>query len=396
MKKIGIVTATRAEYGILTPLIREILKDDELELELIVTGTHLSKKHGNTIEQIKADGFPIKASIPILEEGNTPLDVSVTVANAVTGFAGYFRENRPDLLVILGDRTEMLGVAVAAMNERILMCHIHGGEVTQGAVDDCVRHALTKMSYLHFTGTEVYRKRVIQLGEHPDRVFNVGTLSAENILTTPLLSEKEIREELGIDAGRAYAVVTLHPETVDDLSPTDIANLLCQCMEEWKDLFFVITAANADAGGDQINRILEEFASKNDNAGFWISLGMKRYLSAVKAADLVLGNSSSGIVEAPVLGIPTVNIGNRQRGRLMADSILNVPFEKERIREGIEKARKMEHIPSTMYGDGTTSKKMVQWIKHFTKSDVDLKKGFYDLKTIPKEKEESLKGDNKG
>ena len=380
MKKICIVTASRAEYGILTPLIKRIQDEEGLELQLVVTGTHLSDKHGMTVNQIEKDGFSINASIPILEEGNMAYDVSMTIANAVKGFAQYFKENRPDMLVILGDRTEMLGVAIAAMNENIVMCHLHGGEVTEGAVDDCVRHALTKMSYLHFTGTEVYRNRVIQLGEAPDRVFNVGTLSAENILTVPLMSDDQIREDIGIVSGRDYAVVTLHPETVDDLSPETIATMLCEVMKENQDLFYIITAANADIGGDKINQIFEEFASGNKNAHFEISLGMKRYLSAVKSAAFILGNSSSGIVEAPILGVPTINIGNRQKGRIMAASIINVPFEKDIISEAIKNAKLMGHKPSGIYGDGKTSERMVKLIKQFIMQEsVDLKKGFYDL-----------------
>ena len=379
MKKIAIVTSNRAEYGILSPLIRKVEADSEFLLELIVTGAHLSEKYGNTIEQIRSDGFPIKATIPILENGNSVIDISVTLANAIKEFSIYFNDNKPDILVLLGDRTELLGVAIAAMNCNIPIAHLHGGEVTKGAVDDCVRHAITKLSYIHFAGTEIYKNRIIQMGEDPSRVFNVGTLSAENILKTTLMKENELREDIGIPQGMKYAVVTLHPETVDALSPRRIANILCECMQNEKDTFFVITASNSDVGGDVINDTLIAYADNNSNAVFRHSLGMRRYLSAVKYSLYVLGNSSSGIVEAPILGVPTVNVGNRQSGRIMVDTILNVSFEKDEIEKAIDKASIMEHIPSKIYGDGCTSEKMVSILKQVLSKGIELKKGFYDI-----------------
>ena len=379
MKTICVVTSNRAEYGILTPLIKRIDEDDELTLWLVVTGAHLSKKYGETVLQIKEDGFPIKEELPILEDGNSSYDISVTVSNAIREFAGFFKSNKPDMLVLLGDRTEMLGVAIAAMNENIVIAHIHGGEVTEGAVDDCVRHALTKMSYLHFAGTEIYRKRIIQLGENPDRVHNVGTLSAENILTASLMSESEVRNSMGIPDSQRYAIVTLHPETVDSLSPENISEILCKAMKQRTDFHFVITASNSDVGGDTINEIFYEFAQENEHVQFVESLGMKRYLSAVKYASFVLGNSSSGIGEAPIIGTPTVNIGNRQRGRLMAESVINVPFDIDKILKAMEKAEKMECVPSNMYGEGNSSEMMVSIIKEVLQDKIDLKKGFWEL-----------------
>lgn len=382
MKKIAVVTSNRAEYGILLPLIKKIEEDSELNLWLIVTGAHLSEKYGMTINQIREDGFPVYAEISIYESGNTAYDTSVTIADAVRKFAAFFKDNRPDMLVLLGDRTELLGVAIAAMNENIVIAHIHGGEVTEGAVDDCIRHALTKISYIHFAGTDIYRKRIIQLGENPDRVFNVGTLSAENILKTELLDEIEIRNETGIPADKKYAVVTLHPETVDNIAPKDTANLLCNCMRASTDLFFLITSSNSDAGGEQINEILSDYADRSNNAGFTYSLGMKRYLSAVRSSAFVLGNSSSGIVEAPILGVPTVNIGNRQKGRIMADTIINVPFESDEIMRAINSVKNMPHQNIDIYGDGKTSERMITIIKNSLNNPIDLKKGFYDLQEV--------------
>lgn len=380
MKKIAVVTATRAEYGILTPLIKAINDDDELELELIVTGTHLSEKHGNTIKFIRNDGFPIAHELPILEDGNTPYDISVTMANALLRTAECLRDDRPDMMVILGDRTEMLGIAAAAMNERIPIAHLHGGEVTEGAVDDCVRHALSKMSYLHFTSTEVYRRRVIQLGEDPERVFFVGALSTENILKAPLFSESEIRSEIGIPENMPYSVVTFHPVTLEADSARQQTLELCRAMEECSENYYLITMANADAGGDMVNKLLGEFADSHGNVKLVSSLGMKRYLSAVKYCSFVLGNSSSGIIEAPVLGAPTVNIGDRQKGRLMADTIINCEPDSGSIAEAIHTAETAEHHSTLMYGDGSTSEKIIAVLKDVLMNDkVDLKKKFYDI-----------------
>lgn len=383
MKKIAVVTATRAEYGLLIPLIRRINEDKDLELELIVTGMHLSEQYGYTADAIQKDGFLITHKITILEEENTPYGVSLTMANAIKGFADCFREDRPDIVVILGDRTEMLGVAAAALNERIPIAHIHGGEVTEGAVDDSIRHALSKMSYLHFTSTEAYRRRVIQLGENPDRVFNVGALGAENILKQTLLGKEEVLKSIAdIYKHRhmEYAVVTFHPVTLDSVSAEKQINELCKAMDERPDMFFLITGANADAGGNTVNALLKEYCDKHANAMFTYNLGMIRYLSAVKYAAFVLGNSSSGILEAPVLGTPTVNIGDRQRGRIMTKTIVNCEPERKSILKAMNFVGRMKHIPTNIYGDGTASKQIVQIMKEYLLCrKIDLKKGFYDV-----------------
>ncbi len=383
MNKITVVTATRAEYGILVPLIKALDKEKEIDLQLVVTGTHLSDKYGRTENEIIKDGFSIFKRIPILEEGNSAYDISVTVANAIKGFAEYFRDEEPRMVFILGDRTEMLGVAIAAMNEGVPIAHIHGGEITEGAVDDCVRHALTKMSYLHFTSTEEYRKRVIQMGEAPERVFNVGALSTENILNVPRIPENELREDIGIPLDMDYCVVTFHPVTLEPDAAREQTEALCEAMEKNNDLFYLITMANADNGGELVNEILNEFATSHSNAKMVSSLGMKRYLSAVKYARFVLGNSSSGIIEAPVLGTPTVNIGDRQKGRIMAGSIVNCEPEIKDISAAIDRAKSVGHKTSYIYGDGTTSKKILKISKQFLcGSKGDVKKNFFDLNVI--------------
>lgn len=380
MKKVAVVTATRAEYGILRPLIFRLRKEREFQLQVIVTGTHLSEKYGDTQEEIENDGVEVFRRIPILKDGNTPYDISLTVANALQGFALYFKEEKPDMVVVLGDRTEILGVCTAAMNERVPIAHLHGGEVTEGAVDDCVRHAITKMSYLHFPATEVYRKRIIQLGEEPERVFNVGALGVENILHVPLLSYQEICEQIGIPKGEDYVVMTFHPVTLENETAREQTEELLRAIEQEKNRFYLITMANADAGGDIVNDMLRRFAAKTKNVKLVASLGMIRYLSAVKYSRFVLGNSSSGIIEAPALGIPTVNIGDRQKGRLMADTIISCAPKEEDIVAAMRLADMTEHKVSTIYGDGNTAEKIVEVMKDFLLHDkINLKKTFYDM-----------------
>lgn len=383
MKKLAIVTTTRAEYGILSPLIARIAEDDELELDLIVSGGHLSKEQGFTIDEIILDNVRISYEIPILEKDNSAYGVSTTMANALRKFAECFRDDRPDMVVILGDRTEMLGVASAAMNERIPIAHLCGGDVTEGAVDDCVRHALTKMSFLHFTTTEVYRQRVIQMGENPNRVFNAGSLAVENIMNIQYMREDELREALGIPTifkNLPIVVTTFHPVTVENNTAEKQVRELCNAMDERPEYFYLITKANTDVGGNIINQVFEEFAGVREHVVLVSSLGMMRYLSAVKYAAFVLGNSSSGIGEAPVLGTPSVNIGDRQKGRLMSETVLCCKPIKEDIIRAMDRAVKTPRNPTGMYGDGNTSQKIISVIKDYLLHDkVDLKKEFFDI-----------------
>lgn len=382
MKKICIVTATRAEYGILKPLILKLMADSRWETQLIVTGSHLSELLGNTCQEIEQDGLQIYEKIPILAEGDSPYDTSVTMANALLGFGTYFRKERPDMLIVLGDRTELIGICGAAMNERIPIAHLHGGELTQGAVDDCVRHAVTKMSYLHFASAEEYRRRIIQMGEEPERVYNVGALGVENILKEKLLDRDTLKREVDFPADRDYAVVTFHPVTLEGDPKAQLKELLA-AMRERTELFFLITKANADAGGRLINEILKTEAAKSPNMKLVSSLGMRRYLSAVKHARFVLGNSSSGIIEAPSLGVPTVNIGDRQKGRIMAESVIQCAPEHEAIRDAMEKAMEWHEKQfeyASPYGCGDTSDRIIQILQEYLGRDtIDVKKKFYDI-----------------
>nr|WP_298006713.1 UDP-N-acetylglucosamine 2-epimerase [uncultured Flavobacterium sp.] len=377
--KAAIVTATRAEYGILRPLIIKMHNDPGIDLQLLVTGTHLCSEYGNTQVEIESDGLPIFRRIPILYNGNSSFAVSKTMSNALVGFAEYFEDESPDCIIVLGDRTEMLGVCAAAICSGIPIVHLHGGELTEGAVDDCVRHAITKMSYLHFPSTEIYRRRIIQMGENPDRVFNVGALGVENILSVPLMTEKEIRESLGIPNDKKIVSVTFHPVTLEAGSEEEQTRELIEAMAYKPEYYYVITMANADAGGEKVNRLLGEFCENVQNAIMISSLGMKKYLSVIKYSRFVLGNSSSGIIEAPSLGTPTVNIGNRQSGRLMADTVISCAPKKETIIEAMEQAEHMPHTPSFIYGDSNTSGKIIKVIKEvFSKKVIPVKK-FYDI-----------------
>lgn len=380
MKKIAIVTATRAEYGILHPLIMRLLADDMWETQVVVTGTHLEEEFGYTCREIEQDGIPIYRKIPIMEMGDDAYAVNRTMANALCGFGAYFRDEKPDLLILLGDRTELLAIASAAMNEQIPIAHLHGGELTQGAVDECVRHAITKMSYLHFASAEEYQRRIIQMGEEPSRVFNVGALGVENILREQLLSCQELRAAVDFPADQPYAVVTFHPVTLEKNTAEKQVNELLAAMKQRSDLFFLITKANSDAGGRRINELMEERVAKCSNMKLVASLGMKKYLSALKYAKFVLGNSSSGIIEAPALHIPTVNIGDRQQGRMMAESIVNCQPECASILAAIDRALEMEGLScANPYGDGHTSEKIVEILeKYMSQERIDLKKRFYD------------------
>ncbi len=383
MQEIAVVTATRAEYGLLRPVVRALRASGAFRVSLLVTGAHLSEAYGETVREIERDDMPIAARIPILSGDDTPRGVSGTMANALNGFAAYFEAHRPDALLVLGDRYEILAVCCAAMNARIPIFHLHGGETTQGAVDEAIRHSITKMSLLHFTSNEQHRRRVIQLGEQPDRVFNVGAPGVENALHVPLLSKEELAESVGLPLQKPYAVVTFHPVTLEDEPPECQLFELFAAMDAF-DLEYIITKANADAGGLAINRAVDDYAAKRDNVAAFDSLGLVRYLSAVKYCAFVAGNSSSGILEAPSFGVPTVNIGDRQKGRMQAESVLQCAPARADIARAFAQAltpafqNKAAHAVNP-YGDGDTSGKIVAILQRVFSGPLDLKKTFYDI-----------------
>jgi len=338
MRKICIVTATRAEYGLLKPLLDLIQKSDELELQIIATGAHLSPEFGLTYTQIESDGFKIDEKVEMLLSSDTPSSIVKTMGVTMLGFADVLPRLNPDLLVILGDRYEMLAVASAATIFRIPIAHIHGGEVTEGAYDDAIRHAITKMSHLHFASTEPYRNRIIQMGEQPERVFNVGAIGLDNIRDLQLLSKEELEKDLGIKFKKYNYQVTFHPETLGNLSVAEQFQNLLNAIKEQEDSFFVFTKANADTDGRIINQMIDEFVKANQHKSkAFTSLGTLRFLSVVKQCDAIIGNSSSGIVEAPSLKTATLNIGDRQKGRVQAESTINVESNEEEIKKGIKK-----------------------------------------------------------
>ncbi|MDD3137790.1 MAG: UDP-N-acetylglucosamine 2-epimerase [Lachnospiraceae bacterium] len=391
MKRICILTATRAEYGLLKNIILKLQKTDEFKVNVVATGMHLSSDFGLTYQEIEQDGIILDKKIDILMSSDSKSAISKTMGLALIQFANYFEESKPDILMVLGDRYETLAVCIAAMNQQIPIVHLYGGETTEGAVDEAIRHAITKLSYLHFTSTEEYRKRVIQLGEAPERVFCVGAMGIENIMSESLMSLKELEESIGFSLDNKYAVVTFHPVTLEDGNEEEQINELFGAFDEilgQEEIFdsLIITKANADTGGRIINKLIDKYAEKHPKQIFSIeSLGMRRYLSALKYCTMVIGNSSSGLVEAPSFGIPTINIGDRQKGRIKSDSVFDCHPQKNDIVKTIRYALSMEgqeivRKSKNPYGDGITSDKIVDDLqKVFEQKDIDLKKKFYDI-----------------
>ncbi|MCI9360205.1 MAG: UDP-N-acetylglucosamine 2-epimerase (hydrolyzing) [Hungatella sp.] len=384
-KKICIVTATRAEYGLLRPIIRKLNDMEEFDIRVAVTGAHLSPEFGLTYREIEKDGIYIDKKIEMLLSADTPTAISKSMGLALIGFAQYFSESKPDAAVLLGDRYETLAVACAAMNERIPIIHLYGGETTEGAVDEVIRHAITKMSYLHLTSTEVYRNRIIQMGEEPERVFCVGAMGVENVLCSRVLKKDELKKRLSMDIDSPYALVTFHPVTLEENSAEFQIRELLAALEQFPDWKFIITKANADKDGRIINKILDEYSLKFENVKVFDSLGTACYLSAMKYSRMVIGNSSSGLIEAPSFHIPTVNIGDRQKGRIQAESVIDCRPEKNEIIKAIRMAdegRFRGKIKETVnpYGDGRTSDKIAAlFVEKLCCSEIHLKKKFYDI-----------------
>jgi GDP/UDP-N,N'-diacetylbacillosamine 2-epimerase (hydrolysing) len=336
MKKTAVFTSTRAEYGLLKGLIQEIAKSDELHLQLIVSGTHLSADFGMTINEIKADGFKVDESVEVVLSHDTPTGICKSMGLAMIGYGEVLMRNSPDILVILGDRYEVFCAAAAAQVCRVPVAHIHGGEATEGVIDEAFRHSITKMSHLHFASCEAYRQRIIQLGEAPDRVFNVGALGVENIRCMSLMERNELAEAIGFNLEKPYFLVTFHPVTLEkDTSEGQFKSLLAS-LDAFPEYNVIFTKSNADTDGRVINSLIDEYAEKHPERCLSVaSLGALRYLSAMKYATAVIGNSSSGIVEAPSFKIPTVNIGDRQKGRIQVASILNCSPDANAIRQTI-------------------------------------------------------------
>lgn len=382
-KKVAVFTGTRAEYGLLYWLIKDINEDPDLTLQLLVSGMHLSSEFGETYKQIEKDGFNIDEKIEILLSSNSSVGTAKSMGLGVLGFADALDRLSPDALVILGDRFEALAVAQTAMIMRIPILHLHGGEITEGAYDDAIRHAITKLSYLHGTSTEEYRQRVIQLGESPERVKNIGAIGLDHLLRSDFMSVDEIAESLDFELSKPYFLVTYHPVTLGEEPPEESFLALTEALDEFKDHKVIITYPNADDGGRKIIPLLEAYARGNADRVLAIpSLGQKRYLSTVKHATAVIGNSSSGIIEVPAFDVPTIDIGVRQKGRLAAKSVLNCSADKESIIEAIKtavsrcykSANEKIHNP---YGSGNASAQAIKMLKNL---DFEPTKSFYDIK----------------
>ncbi|MCD4722127.1 MAG: UDP-N-acetylglucosamine 2-epimerase [Desulfobacula sp.] len=385
MKKICIFTGTRAEYGLLQPLMAEIKNDSALCMTILVSGMHLSSEFGMTYRLIEEDGFTIDEKIEILLSSDSSTGLCKSMGLGIIEYAGALERLDPELLVVLGDRFEAFSVVTAALVRNIPVAHIHGGEVTVGAMDDAFRHAITKMSHLHFTCSEEYKKRVIQLGEHPDRVFNVGGLGTENIRKIQLMAEDEVKKKIGLLTRDAYFLVTFHPVTLETYkTKAQFEQLLSALMDSrFKDFKIIITKANADTNGRMINQMIDVFVKENKKQVISFStMGQLKYLSAMKYAAAVIGNSSSGILEAPAFKIPVVNVGKRQQGRINAENVINCVCRKNDIIFSIEKAISKafnESIKSMTnpFEQPETATTIKNIIKNFDLSGITLKE-FYD------------------
>ena len=375
MRKICVVTGTRAEYGLLKPLLSKIKADDELQLQLVVTGMHLSPEFGLTYREIEGDGFIIDEKVEMLLSSDTSMGVAKAMGLATISFADSFNRLKPDIVVILGDRFEMLAVAQTALVMQIPIAHIHGGEVTLGAYDDAIRHSITKMAQWHFVSSKQHQKRVIQLGEQPSSVFDVGALGIENIKKLPLLNKQQIYQQLGLKEDRSTFLVTYHPETTTENTKLGL-EALCTVLDKYKHYNIVITKANADNGGREINRHLESYALKHGNVHLFDSLGQLRYLSLLQYTAVVIGNSSSGLIEVPYFDIPTVNIGNRQLGRECPKSVIHCELNEDSIEQAIKDALIYDKGYEYIFGSGDTSEKILKVLQDKTLTTA---KEFYDL-----------------
>lgn len=383
-KTVCVFTGSRAEYGLLKPLLSGIKGDRGLSLQLLVSGTHLSPGFGSTYKEIETDGFNIDRKVDMRLNSDTPLGVTKSMAAGLAGFASALDALKPDIIVILGDRFEAFMAAAAAMIARIPIAHISGGEATFGLIDEAIRHSITKMSHLHFTSTEEYRKRVIQLGEDPKRVFNVGSTCQDNIKGLKLLPKKALERELGLKFNKRNVLVTYHPVTLEDGTPGKQFRNLLDALDGLNDTGIIFTRSNADAGGRVIAGMIDEFVSLNPRkAVSFASLGYLKYLSTLRFVDAVVGNSSSGIIEAPSFGIGTINIGDRQKGRIRAESVIDCRTTVKGIREAFRalyspKFQKTLKNVGNPYDAGAASPKIRKILKKYDLSDI-IKKEFYDI-----------------
>ena len=384
-RKIAVFTGTRAEYGLLYWIIKGIHESTQAELQLYAGGMHLSPEFGRTVSQIENDGFPIKDYLDFLLSSDSPTGIAKSMGLALISAIDAFQRNKPDLLVVLGDRFESMAICQAAMVSCIPIAHIHGGELTEGLIDEAVRHSITKMSHLHFTATEEYRRRVIQLGEQPDRVYNFGAPGVDSIKKFELLPKAELSKSINFNLDNPYMVITYHPVTLDKHGAIEALDSLLNVLNEYSDYKFVITYPNADTHGRALIKKLDEFYAANPEKVLLVrSLGQLRYLSLLKYCAVVVGNSSSGLIEAPSFNVPTVNIGTRQKGRISGETVISCGETKMDIQHAIATALSEDfkskcNGSTNPYGNGDSSSNIVRVLTEINLNGL-INKKFYDLK----------------
>jgi len=383
-RKVCVVTGTRAEFGLLRCLMQEIQHEPELELQVLATGMHLSPEFGLTYQEIEQAGFVIDAKVEMLLSADTATAVTKSMGLGLISYADAYERLAPDLIIVLGDRFEIFAATAAAMIAGIPVAHLHGGETTEGAFDEAMRHSITKMSHLHFVAAEEYRRRVIQLGEQPERVFLVGGLGIDAIKRIKLLDREALEESLGFKFGPRNLLITFHPVTLEGQisSGQQMAELLA-ALGELDDTHLLFTMPNADTGGRELAAMVNQFAATRKNVRVYTSLGQLRYLSCMKYVDAVVGNSSSGLAEAPSMGIATINIGDRQKGRLSASSVINCEPTQQSISEALSTVfdpsfRSTLTSTKNPYGSGGASEKIAKIIKNHDLKNL-LKKSFFNL-----------------
>ena len=383
MKKICFITGSRAEYGLMSKLMQLIRDDDELELQIIATNMHLSPEYGLTYKEIEDDGFFINKKVYMLLSSDSSNAIAKSVGLGTIGFADAYEDLKPDMILVLGDRYEILAAVTAALFYKIRVIHLHGGEITVGAYDDAIRHAISKMSHIHFTSTEEYRQRVIQMGENPETVYYVGALGCENIRQVPLMDKEELEKSLNFKLDRNTILVTFHPATMENNTAEVQFKELLSAIDEFNNLRIIFTMPNSDTNGRVIIDLIKEYVTKNAERAIWFtSLGMKRYLSSLQYIGAVVGNSSSGIIEVPSFHIPTLNIGDRQKGRIAATSVLNcLPF-KDDIKEKLaiimepEFSKRIKDVTNP-YEMPNTAQEIVKIIKE--NANIQAIKKFYSI-----------------
>tara|TARA_S200000501_G_scaffold375932_1_gene429289 strand:- start:284 stop:1450 length:1167 start_codon:yes stop_codon:yes gene_type:complete len=382
-RKICVITGTRAEYGLLRWVIDGVQRSNKLKLQIIATGMHLSPEFGLTFKEIEKDGYKIDKKVEMLISSDSSSGITKSVGIGMIGFSDAIKSLKPDLVLVVGDRFEIFAAVSAAMIARVPVAHCHGGETTQGSIDEPIRHSITKMSQLHFVASQEFKNRVIQLGEQPNRVFLVGGLGVDNINSVKLFSKENLEKSIDFKFGKKNLLVTFHPVTLENSTARKQMNELLSALKELNSTNIVFTMPNADTDGRIIFKLIDDFVKRNSNSKSFISLGQKRYLSMVKYVDVVVGNSSSGLLEVPSFKKATINIGDRQKGRTKAESIIDCKPEKKSILKAIEKAytkdfQKTLNFVENPYGEGGASKKIVNMIE-ITSLEGILKKEFYDL-----------------